>query len=586
MPGLPAQRKGKGMKKEHLYWLLAAAILLGVLAGCAGTDDDSETTDGDNDASTDGDDDGSPDGDTDSPGDTFYEIHTTLTQRLEPTHDDRGGECAESAGKDYCKNPASAYPDLAAWLDYGFGELEVRDGEAFTRNETLAQLGEPGTRRSLFAWAHLSDIHITDEEGAMRLGAIDQKQAPAALRPMDMYSEVVLDAAVRTINYFSGLQAFNLAVITGDFTDTAQKNEAANFMRILNGGEVDPDSGDNDDPVPGPGNDSQDPFEAEGLDMPWIAALGNHDELILGNWPVDDEAKAQSVGGYTETGTRNGQTFEVVSGEIPADPERETLGHTEMIGLFAEDQGDPAGHGFGPDNVSEDRGYYVYDPPDQGLVRFIVLDTAYRPQGFEGQSFYVSPVIDVEQYENFLLPELERAATDKKLVIVAGHHPSWQLQDDGFPERFIAANQLVSALLSYPNVLAHCFGHSHENTFDVNAAGGGASGYVEVQSASLMDWPQQFRFFELVDNGNGTLSLFTAVVDHAGPAGSLSETSRSYSLIDVQSAWGEGEPGEAEGRNVEMIFTVPEGFAEVISAASDFGEPQALSTWETPRTEE
>ena len=68
-------------------------------------------------------------------------------------------------------------------------------------------------------------------------------------------------------------------------------------MGVLNGGTVDPDSGLDDDPIEGPGNDPQDSFTAEGLDFPWIIAMGNHDELILGNSPVSEDNKASGIGG-------------------------------------------------------------------------------------------------------------------------------------------------------------------------------------------------------------------------------------------------------------------------------------------------
>ena len=133
-------------------------------------------------------------------------------------------------------------------------------------------------------------------------------------------------------------------------------------------------------------------------------------------------------------------------------------------------------HGFDQDNVDNDQGYYTYDASE--LVRFIVLDTAYRPEGFEGQSFtYVDPVIDIVQHDSFLVPELDRALSDKKFVVVVGHHPSWKLQDDGFPDRFITTAELTDTLSSYPNVLIHCIGHSHENTLDAHLADGGTGGY-------------------------------------------------------------------------------------------------------------
>jgi hypothetical protein len=47
------------------------------------------------------------------------------------------------------------------------------------------------------------------------------------------------------------------------------------------------------------------------------------------------------------------------------------------------------------------------------------------------------------------------------------------------------------------------------------SAGGG---FWEIVSAAHTDWPQQSRLIDLVDNADGTLSLFGTVFDHGAPA--------------------------------------------------------------------
>jgi len=237
--------------------------------------------------------------------------------------------------------------------------------------------------------------------------------------------------------------------------------------------------------------------------------------------------------------------------------------------------------GWTQDNADTNRGYYTYDPDPAKPVRIIVLDSAFRPDGYEGQgmgSSYVDPVIDLAQYA-WLQTELERALADKKLVIVSNHHPSHYLQDDNIPERFITTEEFVSELQLYPNVLIHCVGHSHENTDWPHPIDGGTGGYHEIQASSLIDWPQQIRFYEIVDNGNGTLSVFTVVVDHQGEPDSLSEYSRMLSLIDVQTGWGEGGRGVSMERNIEMVFAIPPGFTEIIEGAPS-DDVRALGQWE------
>ncbi len=573
-----------------LLTLLAVSLLF----GCSSSDD-ADTSDGDftpdgDESETDAPD---PDGDADTAeadaeeeaeveaDPSLLQAHTTLVQRLEPIFSEYGDEC-EDDDSDYCENPALAVPDLEVFEQAGFGEWRTSEGEALGREYAPgATETEYGTRRSLFTWAHMSDIHITDEESPSRLALYDTMAIPSALRPQDIYSEVVLDAAVRTINYFHAQSPIDLVLASGDMSDNAQYNEIRNFIGIMNGGLVDPDSGNDDDPVPGESNDPQDVFEAEGLQgIPWIVALGNHDQLILGNWEISEDRIATTKSGDASGGTRDGETFEIVSGDIVADENRMALPHQDMIRMFAEDPAAMEGHGFTQENVAENRGYYVYEPNGNAIVRFIVLDSAYRPYGYDSSSLtFVSPVIDREQHDDFLVPELERAKTDRKFVIVSMHHGSWKLQDDGYPEDYITTETLVNTLSAYPNVLIHCIGHSHENTLALHAAEDDESGYFEIQASSLIDWPQQFRFFELVDNGNGTLSVYTVVVDHQNEFGSMSEISRAYSLIDVQTGWGEGGSGVSEQRNVEMIFTIPDGFEDAVGQAAARENVQAVTTW-------
>jgi hypothetical protein len=57
---------------------------------------------------------------------------------------------------------------------------------------------------------------------------------------------------------------------------------------VLDGKLINPDSGVKDDPIPGPNNDYQDTFQAEGLDksIPWFQTLGNHDHFWKGSYPL------------------------------------------------------------------------------------------------------------------------------------------------------------------------------------------------------------------------------------------------------------------------------------------------------------
>ena len=58
-------------------------------------------------------------------------------------------------------------------------------------------------------------------------------------------------------------------------------------------------------------------------------------------------------------------------------------------------------------------------------------------------------------------------------------------------------------------------GHTHLNQILAHRRAGG--GFWEITTASCIDFPQQQQVVELVDNRDGTLSIFTTVLDHASP---------------------------------------------------------------------
>jgi hypothetical protein len=91
-----------------------------------------------------------------------------------------------------------------------------------------------------------------------------------------------------------------------------------------------------------------------------------------------------------------------------------------------------------------------------------------------------------------------------------------------------------------------------------------------VITGSLAGAPQQARLIELMDNGNGTLSVFTTMVDHAapslppppGPAGAFSAS--DLASISRTIAWsrrplraGSRATDTPAMRNVELLLRDP-----------------------------
>jgi hypothetical protein len=115
-------------------------------------------------------------------------------------------------------------------------------------------------------------------------------------------------------------------------------------------------------------------------------------------------------------------------------------------------------------------------------------------------------------------------------------------------------------------------GHTHEN--EVLACGSDdgcpeGGNWWEVNTAAVADWPQESRLIEVMDNGDGTLSIFGTTLDHAAPYGvpratadasrfstpQLAALGRAFSYNDPQSD--HPAMGGPEDQNVELVVRDP-----------------------------
>ena len=80
-------------------------------------------------------------------------------------------------------------------------------------------------------------------------------------------------------------------------------------------------------------------------------------------------------------------------------------------------------------------------------------------------------------------------------------------------------------------------GHRHYNAitaFKSPDPGRPELGFWQVETASLRDFPQQFRMFEIVLNSDDTLSILTTDVDPAVKDGTPAAKSRAYAVATEQ----------------------------------------------------
>jgi hypothetical protein len=92
---------------------------------------------------------------------------------------------------------------------------------------------------------------------------------------------------------------------------------------------------------------------------------------------------------------------------------------------------------------------------------------------------------------------------------------------------------LRSLLLRSPNVVLFVTGHVHRNRVVANLRRGGG-GFWQVTTASHISYPQQTRLIELMDNGDGTLSIFGTVLDTAAPIGVPAPGTPAAAMTDAQ----------------------------------------------------
>jgi metallophosphoesterase (TIGR03767 family) len=233
--------------------------------------------------------------------------------------------------------------------------------------------------------------------------------------------------------------------------------------------------------------------------------------------------------------------------------------------------GTPVGHGFTTNNLSAGTAYYTFDA---GQVRGIVLDTVNSAGGPNGsldaaQLAWLETELQAASSQ-WLSPAgevVQRPGRADKYVAIFSHHTVATMDNVPAGSGRSGGAEVRDLLLRYPNVILWVNGHTHRNQVLPHARPAGTAiggGFWEVNTAAHIDWPEQSRVVELVDNLDGTLSVFCTIVDHGGPvssAGQLSHTalaalSRELSANDWQNRT-DARRGAIEDRNVELVLPSP-----------------------------
>ena len=253
----------------------------------------------------------------------------------------------------------------------------------------------------------------------------------------------------------------------------------------------------------------------------------------------------------------------------------------DLIAEYFRTRGTPVGHGFTQANLTSGLAYYSFSPKP-GL-RFVAIATV-DDQSDQGN-------LDHTQFV-WLHEQLLAAEAAHELVVVFGHH-SLASQDkvrsnrhrglegtcpSTLPQTPPDIDESVRCLLArHASVIAFVAGHSHRNRITPYPRPGG--GFWEIVTSSHTDWPQQSRIIDIIDNGNGTLSILTQVIEHsASPRPTkarsapgrilpprevtrLASIARELAFNDPQAENGEDGFADRRGtpldRNVELLLPSP-----------------------------
>jgi metallophosphoesterase (TIGR03768 family) len=483
--------------------------------------------------------------------------------------------------------------DISLFARYGYGTWYYGLGLKSVKRTDIMPAGYSVPLRntaSLLNFFAMTDIHINDKESPSQVMEIAklyfgdvQYPISSTYSPVMLYTTQVLDAVVQTVNALHEIKPFDFGIALGDVINNTQQNELRWYIDVLDGNIINPSSGAH----AGAGSiDYQKPFKAAGLNpnIPWYQALGNHDHFFIGTYPVALYPKLQNA--FTSTsilqlgnvfldpinainendlymGTVDGSTRygEIISAgcvkikpsvgctsaittpkPVVADLNRRSLTRQEWMTEFLTTTSNPPGHGFTQEaNVDPDFASFSFVPKPGVPIKVIVLDDT---QMDSNKNLPESPLwghayLDKTRY-NWLIGQLEAGQKKNQLMIIAAHIPigvDGNTSSGWYPDAYISQTAFIAKLNTYSNLILWIARHRHFNTvtpFRSPNSNHPEFGFWQVETSSIMEYPQQFRTFEIVRNSDKTISIFATDVDTLARDGSPAAISRSYAIAAQQ----------------------------------------------------
>ncbi|MER5217461.1 TIGR03767 family metallophosphoesterase [Streptomyces sp. NPDC002838] len=497
------------------------------------------------------------------------------------------------------------------------GYRRLGDGPGWNRrvrSELAApKTGRAGRRTTLAAFVQLTDLHLMDAQHPMRLEYLRSTDVHA-WRPHEALTVHGAISLVERVNALRGAPVtgapLHFAMTTGDNTDNNAKSELEWFLTVMSGGRVTPNTGDprRYEGVQNSGlkqywqpdttvrdADKQLGFphlqgflaaavrelNSPGLNLPWYSTVGNHDSMPLGCYGLGDSWLAEYAVGGKKLMSLSASEAKKLQDTIKNDKDPKGTAFRDLLKAHTRDMRSvtpderrapytaaeylkahldpahrgpgPVGHGYSTANLDAGTQYYSFRIADD--VIGISLDTT-DPGGHYNGSIGTAQ-----------LRWLDKTLRDNKdsYAIVFSHHTSKTMgntrPDPARPgERRHNGQEVIALLAGHANVLAWVNGHIHRNDITPHSAPDGRS-FWEISTASHVDFPQLARVIELVDNKDGTLSLFTTCVESSAPHrtdfADLSQTGLAalYRELSFNAPGARTDlAGDSQDRNTELVL--------------------------------
>ncbi len=471
---------------------------------------------------------------------------------------------------------------VSLYAQYGYSAWQTGPGLLCVPRTELAPGYNASNAARLLMFFAITDIHLADKESPAQLiyqglaGGWGSGEV-SAYSPIVLSTTHVLDAAVQTVNVLHQRSPFDFGISLGDNCNNTQYNELRWFVDVMDGKLITPSSGAN---LGASTIDYQMPYKAAGLNpaIPWYQVIGNHDQFFMGGAYEDTKTLSAHVSNtiidvglgsnHVQVLAETGYYMGVVNGSTPygdiygagpeanflsgpptvvADANRHSLSTSvntsqNWMTEFFTTTSSPVGHGFTQANLNDTTttaACYSFVPKSTVPIKIIVLDDTCKGPGLSG---YVTGSLDTARL-TWLQNELQAGQDQNQLMIIAAHVPVNPQADPNngvyygpffTSDTVVTDAQLLAILHTYPNLIMWIAGHRHVNVITPQPSPDPANhpeqAFWEVETASLRDFPQQFRTFDIRRNTDNTISIVVTDVDPAATPGSPAGKSRGYAI--------------------------------------------------------